>query len=454
MKLIIFDLDGVLVDAKEIHYNALNLALEEIGSNYTITRNEHLSIYDGLKTTRKLQLLHENKGLPIESFNDVYKKKQQITDDLLNNVNQDLELYYILLELKKKFKLACCSNSIRSTVFKTLKNLGILDLFDVVLSNEDVKNSKPHPEIYWKAMSELNILPSDTLIVEDSPVGLAAANSSGSTVLRVHNRKDINLNKILSMTKQSLLPKTAKWQDFDMNVVIPMAGEGSRFKEAGYTFPKPLIEIDNKPMIQLVVENLNVNANFIFLVRKEHVEKYNLPSLLKLICKNFTIIEVESLTQGAACTVLLAKKYIDNDKPLLISNSDQFVEWDSNEFFYKASSSDIDASIVTFTASHPKWSFAKTNSEGFVTEVAEKNPISNIATCGLYYWKKGSDFVKYAEQMISKNIRVNNEFYVCPVFNEAILDHKKITTFNISKMWGLGTPEDLNVFLNNFDFLK
>ena len=109
-----------------------------------------------------------------------------------------------------------------------------------------------------------------------------------------------------------------------------------------------------------------------------------------------------------------------------------------------------DGGIVTFESTHPKWSFAKVNNQGLVTEVAEKNPISNIATVGFYWWKKGSNFIKYAEQMIHKNIRINNEFYICPVFNQAIKDKKKIRTFNVNKMWGLGTPEDLKYYLKHY----
>jgi dTDP-glucose pyrophosphorylase len=115
---------------------------------------------------------------------------------------------------------------------------------------------------------------------------------------------------------------------------------------------------------------------------------------------------------------------------------------------YKMQEQEVDAGILTFESLHPKWSYVKVDEMGYVTEVAEKNPISNIATVGIYYWKKGADFVKYAKSMIAKNIRVNNEFYVCPVFNEAISDGKKIKTFNIERMWGIGTPEDLNLFLN------
>ena len=243
--------------------------------------------------------------------------------------------------------------------------------------------------------------------------------------------------------------QTPKWKDSNLNILIPMAGAGTRFQKAGYTFPKPLIEIDGKPMIQLVVENLNVEANFIFVVQKEHRDKYNLDSLLKIITNNPKIVEVDGLTEGAACTALLAKDYIDNDNPLFFANSDQFVVWNSNEFFYKMNESPMDGSIVTFKATHPKWSFAKIDKNNIVTKVAEKNPISDNATVGFYYWNKGSNFVKYAEEMIKKNDRVNNEFYVCPVFNHAISDNKKIMAYEISKMYGLGTPEDLEYYLKS-----
>ena len=179
-------------------------------------------------------------------------------------------------------------------------------------------------------------------------------------------------------------------------------------------------------------------------------DRYNLDTLLNLITPNCKIVEVDKLTEGAACTALLAKEYINKDTPLFFANSDQFVEWDSNEFLYKMNETNADGGIVSFRATHPKWSFAKVNETGLVTEVAEKNPISDIATVGYYYWKKGSDFVKYAENMIEKDIRVNNEFYVCPVFNQAIEDCKEIRTFDIPKMWGLGTPEDLKYYLENY----
>jgi dTDP-glucose pyrophosphorylase len=304
--------------------------------------------------------------------------------------------------------------------------------------------------MYWKAMSMMSVLPDECLIVEDSPHGLLAASRSRANVLRVDNPSDLTFDKIQNKLKENKIMSIPKWQGGKMNVLIPMAGAGSRFAAAGYTFPKPLIDVNGKPMIQMVVENLNIDANFVFVVQKEHREKYNLDTLLNLIAPNCKVVEVDGLTDGAACTALLAKEYIDSDAPLFFANSDQFVEWDSNEFFYKMNETDADGGIVTFKATHPKWSFAKIDDNGIVTEVAEKNPISDLATVGFYYWKHGSDFVKYAEQMITNNVRVNGEFYVCPVFNQAIDGGKVIRTFDVPKMWGTGTPEDLKYYLENY----
>jgi HAD superfamily hydrolase (TIGR01509 family) len=450
IKLIIFDLDGVLVEAKNIHFDALNKAL----GDYAISWNEHLSTYDGLKTFQKLDMLTKEKGLPVEEHQRIWEDKQKYTLQMLGELKPSESILAAISSLSKSgYKIACCSNSIRKTVVTVLAKLDIIEYFDLIISNEDVLNSKPHPEMYWTAMSKMKCLPEETLIVEDSPYGLLAAARSKSYILRVKNPQEVtikNLYKKLNEIEMGDKQNTPAWRDETLNVLIPMAGAGSRFEKAGYTFPKPLIEVRKKPMIQVVVENLNIKANYIYVVQKSHREKYNLDALLSLITPGCKIVETEGMTEGAACTALLAKEHINTDAPLFFANSDQFVEWDSNEFLYKMNETDADGGIVTFEATHPKWSFAKIDEQGLVTEVAEKKPISNIATVGYYYWKHGSDFVKYAEQMIDKNIRVNNEFYVCPVFNEAIGDNKQIRTFNVSGMWGLGTPEDLNYYLENY----
>lgn len=451
IKLIIFDLDGVLIDAKKIHYEALNLALSKVDKNLAIDWSDHLSIYDGLKTLQKLELLTKNKGLDPSFYDQIWKDKQSHTELMLDNLQYNQNIYNCLANLEDlDYKIACCSNSITNTINKSLEKIKIFNFFDLILSNEDVINSKPHPEIYWKAMSEFGFYPEETMIIEDSPHGLKAASASGAHVYRVKNPEDITfkniINNIINFEENNKMA-VPKWTDKKLNVLIPMAGAGSRFEKAGYTFPKPLIEVNKKPMIQVVIENLNIDANYIFVVQHEHRIKYNLDTLLNLIAPGCKIVETQGLTEGAACTALLASEFIDNEAPLFFANSDQFVDWNSNEFMYKMNESDADGGIVVFDATHPKWSFAEINKNNIVTRVAEKNPISTNATVGFYYWKKGSDFIKYANQMIDKNIRVNNEFYVCPVFNEAIQDNKKIISFKANTMWGLGTPEDLELFL-------
>lgn len=231
-----------------------------------------------------------------------------------------------------------------------------------------------------------------------------------------------------------------------MNIVVPMVGEGSRFKKYGYDTIKPLIDCNGIPMVQFAINSLNIEGNYVFVVRNSHYEECNLDKVLKDIKSDCKIIRVDEITEGATCSVLLAKEYIDNNQPLIILNSDQAFEYNSNLLIENKD----DGCILVFNSDHPKWSYAKLKKDGYVSEVAEKVVISNLATVGGYYWKRGSDFVKYANHMIRKNIRVNGEFYVCPVYNEAIEDNKKISTIKVDKMIPLGTPEDLKCYLKNY----
>ena len=454
IKLIIFDLDGVLVETKDLHYESLNLALSKIHNKYIINEDEHHQIYDGLSTRVKLKLLTENKNLSIEHYDRIFNDKQNITFDLIrNNIKEDLRLKNIFKRLKEEgYVIYVASNAIRETVKLLLYKTGLIEYTGYYLSNEDVNNPKPHSEIYLRCMIHAGFDPKDTLIIEDSPRGIESAKRSGANLLIVKNPNDLTYDKVIYKLKENKVDVMNNIEIKDLNILIPMAGAGSRFEKAGYTFPKPLIEVFGKPMIQFVVENLGFKANYIYIVRKEHYEKYNLQYLLNLITPNCKIVQVDHLTEGAACTTLLAEEYIDNDKMLLIANSDQYVEWNPIDFYYKMVETKSDGGILTFKSTHPKWSFVKLDDWGNVIEVAEKKPISDNATVGIYYWCKGSDYIKYAKQMIEKDIRVNSEFYVAPVYNEAILDKKRIRTFNIEKMWGIGTPEDLNIFLKNNNF--
>lgn len=236
-----------------------------------------------------------------------------------------------------------------------------------------------------------------------------------------------------------------------LNIVIPMAGRGSRFANAGYELPKPLIDVNGKPMIEVVVNNLRPKCEhrFIFLCLAEHIKKYGLEEKLERISPGCVIVPVSQVTEGAACTVLLAETYIDSTDPMMIANSDQYVDTDINR--YLSSQLNSDGLIMTMTAYDNKWSFIRYDSEGFVTEVREKEVISDEATVGIYNFARGCDFVKGAHEMIDRNIRVNNEFYVAPVYNILIEKEMKFGYYNIGSlqngMWGLGVPEDLEFFL-------
>lgn len=232
-----------------------------------------------------------------------------------------------------------------------------------------------------------------------------------------------------------------------LNIVVPMAGRGSRFSEAGYDMPKPLIDINGHPMVEFVTNNIKPSCKhrFIYICQQEHIEKYGLADKLKQYSADCEIIPISYITEGAACTVLLAEKLIDSDNPLMIANSDQFVNTDINA--YLGEMDGYDGLIMTMPASHPKWSYIKYEKD-LVTLVREKEVISDQATVGIYNYKRGSDFVRFAHQMMDRNIRVNNEFYVAPVYNEMIEAGLRITYCDVGeKMYGLGTPEDLNVFL-------
>lgn len=241
-----------------------------------------------------------------------------------------------------------------------------------------------------------------------------------------------------------------------INIVIPMAGEGSRFSQAGYKKPKPFIDVNGIPMIERVINNLKFpNCKFILIAREEHINKEK--QLVREIENKYNVlfIPISKLTEGTACTVLYARKYINNDKPLLIANSDQIVDIKIGDFINNCFERSLDGSILTFIDKemNPKWSFAKINDNQLVTKVKEKEAISRFATVGIYLYTRGSDFVNSSIDMIVENERVNNEFYTCPTYNYAIADNKKIGIYNIDSnlMHGIGTPDDLNNYL---EFIK
>lgn len=235
-----------------------------------------------------------------------------------------------------------------------------------------------------------------------------------------------------------------------LNIVIPMAGAGSRFVQAGYLKPKPFIDVCGKMMIERVLDNLKMDGcRFIIIARAEHLssEKESVGKLQEKY--NCHVLSTNKLTEGAACTILLSSWKINNEDPLLLANSDQIVESDLNLFIKDSEARNLDGSILTFYADHPKWSYAKLDENGYLVELREKKVISKHATVGLYYYRRGRDFVNSAIEMIANNDRANNEFYTAPAYNYSLRAGLKIGIYEIkeSEMFGLGTPEDLDIYI-------
>ena len=239
-----------------------------------------------------------------------------------------------------------------------------------------------------------------------------------------------------------------------LNIVIPMAGRGSRFADAGYKDPKPLIDVHGKPMIQVVVENLkpDVPHRFIFICQNQHIQDYGLEEKLHAYADNVEIVGIDGITEGQVCTVLKARDLIDNDAPLMTANSDQYIDFNINDYLSRMNGEKLDGLIMTMKADDPKWSYARSE-DGRVVETAEKRVISDDATVGIFNFRRGSDLVRAADRMIADDIRVNGEFYTCPCYNYLIDEGQKVGVYGIGEeyngMYGLGIPSDLDFFLKH-----
>lgn len=228
-----------------------------------------------------------------------------------------------------------------------------------------------------------------------------------------------------------------------VNIVIPMAGKGQRFLEAGYKVPKPLLNLGEKPIIEHIIKTMRMpSAQFIFIVRQDHCEEHNLDKKLLEIEPTAKIVKINQLTEGSICTVLLAKEHFDDENPIIIKDCDQIINWNPSSFMEFVLRKKADGAIVNIHTDRPNYSFSRVDSKGRIIETAEKNIISNHGSVGIYYFRKGSDLVKYAQRMIDKNIRTNNEFYTSPVYNQLIQDFKIILHYPIAEIFQMGTPEE------------
>jgi dTDP-glucose pyrophosphorylase len=232
-----------------------------------------------------------------------------------------------------------------------------------------------------------------------------------------------------------------------MNILIPIAGLGSRFPN--HSNPKPLINVFGKPMIQAAIDSMAIKGNLIFIVRSQHIDQYKIDKKLKEIY-DCNIVSVDYLTEGPACTALLAEHLINNEESLVIANCDQIMHWDSETFKSYCENYPHDGFVVTYFANTNKNSYAKLDKNGFVTNIKEKEIISNISLNGIHFWKRGSDFVSSAKEMISMNDRApNNEFYIGPTFNYMVSNNSKIGIYHIpnEQHWAVGTEQDLDIYM-------
>ncbi|MFC5430230.1 glycosyltransferase family 2 protein [Paraburkholderia denitrificans] len=238
-----------------------------------------------------------------------------------------------------------------------------------------------------------------------------------------------------------------------LNIVVPMAGAGSRFANAGYLDPKPLIQVRGVPMIAVVINNLKPSCEhrFIFVCQRSHIERFRLAEKLSAWAPGCEIVGLDGITQGAACTVLAAREHISEKDSLTIANSDQYVDIDIDDYLVEMERQNLDGLIMTMTADDPKWSFVGLSDEHLVNNVVEKQVISNEATVGIYNFRRGGDFLRAADAMIRKELLVNGEYYVAPVYNEMIAECASIGISNVGRegagMYGLGIPADLERFL-------
>lgn len=449
----LFDLDGVLVEFKELHMRAFIQAWNEYMPTYEINDQYHTLHLEAQSTRQKLETLSSKLEIDFDRL-QISNRKQAITNILLLNAPIYQRTRYALEWAKSKgIRMGCCSNSIASTVLRSLEKLVPLSYFEIILSNEDVTHPKPHPEIYQRAIELLNTSSDQILVFEDSAVGKESARRAGLRVIDIVDAMDLSPRflEFCYTTRRRPFLSTHR-----LNVVIPMAGLGSRIQKAGYTISKPFLPIFEKPMFEWVISNIVPDcirpyANIHLIIRKEQFNEFEAHNR-----NNYKLHIVDKLTEGAACTVLTVKEYINTDEPLIIANSDQYLEWDADNFYRCLTHPEYDGVISTFyqpNSSDLRWSYATVDSEGLVQRVAEKEFIGPLATTGIYGWKRGSDFVCHTEEMIEKNIRVNNEFYVCPVYNISIDHGRHIRTYNCGRMWGLGVPEDYEYFLENFTVL-
>lgn len=237
-----------------------------------------------------------------------------------------------------------------------------------------------------------------------------------------------------------------------MNILVLMAGDSKRFEDAGYLYPKNLIEIAGLPLVERVIAQLEPlrsrGARLIAIVQEAESKQFHTVDVVRLLVPDATVVTVPQLDSGAACTALLAIDEIEADGPLLVFNGDQVLTEGLVEALDDFVARDLDGGVVVFPSVHPRWSYVRTAEDGLVIEASEKRPISRRATAGTYYFKRGADFLRGAMRMIEKDAHVQGRYFVCPVYNELILEQARIGVYEIpaSAYFSLATPQGVQQY--------
>ena len=233
-----------------------------------------------------------------------------------------------------------------------------------------------------------------------------------------------------------------------MKIVFPMAGRGSRFVRQGFALPKPLIEVLGKPIIQHVLECYTMEARFIFVALREHIDM-GLGSLLMSLRPDALVVPIDEVTQGPVCTVLKVYEEINTEDELLIADCDSVLVWPDRWVFEWFRERGATGGVTTRITNNPSCSYAAINGDGWVVETREKDPFTIFSTTGPYWWSQGRDFVQVAERMIREDRRAaNGEFYVSPTYNYHIAQGGRVLAYPLPEFWSLGTPEDVERFVN------
>ena len=442
----LFDLDGVLVNTVNIQYDSTIKAISKY-VNISLLKNQNIDniLKSTITTINKLDYLIKENIISDKDKLNIYNEKKIIANNCFNDLTVDNEKVKLFSFLKnKKCKIAVVTNGNKNSAIIILKALGLYQFLDLLITNEDVVNSKPHSEPFIKAISYFGGNLENFIIFEDSEIGLKSANGTGCKVYKVDNPIDINISLIKQLN------------NLNRNILIPAAGLGSRYINRGFKLQKPLIELENKTLIEHAISSLNIEGNYIFVIRKiDNNSNIELIKALRNIQPECKVIEIDYITEGSASTCYLAKEFIDNNDELIISNCDQILKWDSKK--YLEYSSNYDCSVLTYKSNEDKNSFIKTDENNIGIEIREKEVISENALVGVHYFKKGSDFIKSYEYIFKNNIKFKNEYYVSTVCNDLITKGKKVLNYPFQKneiYYSTGTPEDYFKYMRIHNLLN